>query len=298
MTEFKHGELVCNGGEKLFYYRTDREESARYQPVRADQGAYEDRLVTLPVPQAVKEGICPDQEDSLTARLVFLKHHNCWGLLVNGGDEILELNPEGRTVNTSTRASETFTKVIAGAPQDAYRKLRLLPVGTHLATTEGVWKHDEQGFIEALGGRVPPSIQGGWRSKIKGVNTVPTETNLPSLCPKAPEELLWSKTLKGWVVKLPFGNCVTLADGVNAGLPDGKLKPLSKIAQRAKGQKDLRKLEDLPAGTIITDSDDDTWVKHEGCPFRFDNWLTFDQTERLQFHKHFIEVPKSALGVG
>ena len=109
-------------------------------------------------------------------------------------------------------------------------------------------------------------------------------------------ELFWSKNLKGWVVKRPFGNCATLADGVDAALPAGKLKPLSKIAQRAKGQKDLRKLEELPAGTIITDSDGDTWVKRAGLPFSYDNWLTFDQTERLQFHKHFIEVPRSSLG--
>lgn len=46
------------------------------------------------------------------------------------------------------------------------------------------------------------------------------------------------------------------------------------------------------------DSDGDTRVKRADRPSSFDNWLTFDQTERLQFHRHFIEVPKSALGVG
>ena len=100
------------------------------------------------------------------------------------------------------------------------------------------------------------------------------------------------------MTSLPFGNCVTLSDGANAELPDGKLKPLSKIAQRAKGQKDLRKLEKLPAGTVITDSDGDTWVKPEGRPFSFDNWITFEQTLRLQFNEHLIEVPRSALGEG
>ena len=361
MTEFKHGELVYNGGGKLFYYRTDREGSARYQPARADQGAYEEARCTIPVLQAVKAGLCPgrllldgtlltmkkgylvkhggkmlgvdkrrpgdapfksfetpllnehavvdilypqmpesspERESSLTDRLVYLKYSGCWGLLANGGIEIKELNPEGRTFNTSARASEPFTKVIAGASQDVYKKLRRLPVGTHLVTTEGVWRHDEQGFIDKNGNRVPPSIQGGWISKIQSVDMVPAESTLPSLTPKAPEELFWSKNLKGWVVKLPFGNCVTLADGVDTGLPDGKLKPLSKIAQRAKGQKDLRKLEKLPAGTVITDSDGDTWVKHADRPFSYNNWLTFEQTSRLQFHKHFIEVPNSALGVG
>lgn len=41
-----------------------------------------------------------------------------------------------------------------------------------------------------------------------------------------------------------------------------------------------------------------TEFKHGERPLSFDNWLTFEQTTRPQFHKHFIEVPKSALGVG
>lgn len=361
MTEFKHGELVYNGGGKLFYYRTDRAGSARYQPARADQRAYEGHRGTLPVLQAVKEGLCPgrllldgtlltmkkgylvkhggkmlgvdkrqpgdasvrsfetamlnehavvdilyppmpetvpEPEASLTDRLVYLKYSACWGLLVDGGSKIQELNSEGRTLNTSDSASETFTKVVAGAPQDAYKKLRSLPIDTHLETTEGTWRHDEQGFIDINQKRVPPSVQGGWISKIQKVNMVPADPELPILSPKAPDELLWSKSLKGWVVKLPFGDYVTLSDGNTVARPDGKLKPLSRIAQRAKDQKDLRKLEELPAGTVITDSDGDTWVKHADHPFSYDNWLTFELTNRLQFHKHCIEVPKSALGIG
>jgi hypothetical protein len=361
MTEFKHGELVCNGGGQLFYYRTDREGRARYQPVRADQGAYEERRVTLPVLPAVQRGFCParllldgtlitmkkgylvkhgdkmlgvgkrhsgdapiksfetsllnehavvdilypqmpetppEQETSLTERLVYIKYSSCWGLLVNGGMEILELNPEGRTFNTSARASEPFKKVIAGAPQDAYKKLRRLPVGTHLVTTEGVWRHGELGFIDINGRRVPPSIQGGWLSKIQSVDVVPVESSLPSFSPKAPDELLWSKSLKGWVTTRPFGSCITLSNGDTVRRPDGKLKPLAKIAQRAKDQKDLRKLEELPAGTVITDSDGDTWVKHTDRSFSYNNRMAFEQTERLQFHEHFVEVPRLALGVG
>lgn len=360
MTKYNHGELVYNGGRGLFYYRTDREGNDRYQPVRADQEAYEDDRYTIPILQAVREGLCsasllldgtlltmekgylvkhgdkmlgvdkrspgdaplksfetallneqavvgilyprmpessPEQEDSITDRLVYLKYSHCWGLLVNGGMEIQELNPEGRTFNTSARASEPFTKVLTEAPQDAYKKLRCLPLGTRLVTTEGVWRHDEQGFIDIDGKRVPPSIQGGRLSNIQGVNRVPTESNLPRFIPKAPDELLWSKRLKGWVMKLPFGGCTTLPDGSTAERPDGKLKPFSKLAQREKDQKDLRKLEKLPAGTVITDSDGDTWVKHEGRPFCFDNWLTFEQTTRLQFHEHFVEVPRTALGL-
>nr|DAU00256.1 MAG TPA: hypothetical protein [Caudoviricetes sp.] len=360
MTEFKHGELLYNGGGNLFYYRTDREGRARYQPVRADQGAYEEHLVTLPVLQAVKEGFCPGgllldgtlitmtkgylvkhgsemlgvdkrhsgdsplesfdtallnehavvgilyppmpeacpgQEGALAGRLVYLKLSNCWGMLVNGGLEVQELKPEGQTFITFTEASEPFTKVVTGDPQRAYRKLRSLPVGTQLATTVGVWRHDEHGFIDATGRRVPPSIQGGWLSKIQGVHTVPAEHKLPSFSPKTPDELLWSKSLKGWVTKTASRSCVTLSDGAEIARPDSKLKPLSKIAQRAKDQKDLRKLEELPAGTVITDSDGDTWVKREGLPFSYDNWLTFDQTTRLQFHEHLIEVPRSSLGM-
>lgn len=356
MTEFKHGELVCNAGE-LFYVRNNSEGEQAFQPVTADQRRYIAERRTFPVLQAAQEGLfsirkIPDgtlftmkkgylvkhgdrmlgvdkrrpgdaplksfetsllneravvdilypqmpetpleQEASLTERLVYLKHSFCWGLLVNGGMEIQELNPEGRTFNTSVEASEPFKKVIARAPQDAYKKLRRLPVGTHLVTTEGVWKHDELGFIDINEKRVPPSIQGGWLSKIQSVNIVPDDPTLPSLSPKAPDELLWSKSLKGWVMKLPFGDFGTLPDGAIVRPPDGKLKPLSKIAQRAKGQKDLRKLEGLPAGTVITDSDGDTWIKREGRPFSYDNWLTFEQTSRLQFHRHLIEVPMSA----
>ena len=360
MTEFKHGELVCNAAE-LFYVRNNSEGEQAFQPVTADQRRYLAERRTSPVLQAVQMGLfsirkipdgtlftmkkgylvkhggkmlgvdkrrpgdapvesfdtallnehavvdvlyppmpesCPEQEASLTDRLVYLKYSSCWGLLVYGGIKVQELNPEGRTFDTYARASEPFTEVITGAPQDAYKKLRRLPVGTHLVTTEGVWVHDEQGFIDINGKRVPPSIQGGWLSKIQSVNIVPDDPTLPSLSPKAPEELLWSKRLQGWVTMQHFGNCITLSDGANAELPDGKLKPLSKIAQRAKGQKDLRKLEKLPAGTVITDSDGDTWVKPEGGPFSFDNRLTFEQTTRLQFNRHLIEVPRSDLGTG
>ena len=360
MTEFKHGELVYNGGG-LYYYRTDREGNARYQPVRADQDAYDVNRRTIPILQAVREGVCPGsllldgtlltmkkgylvkhggkmlgvdkrnpgdsplksfetallnehavvailyprmpescpkQEDSLTGRLVYLKYSHCWGLLVNGGIELQELNPEGRTYNTSARLSEPFTKVIAGAPQDAYKKLRRLPVGTRLDTTVGIWEHAEQGFIKESGGRLAPSIQGGWLSKIQGVSMLPAEPSLPSFSPKTPDELLWSKSLKGWVMELPAEGSVYLSNGSTARRPDGKLNPLSKIAQRQKGQKDLRKLEKLPAGTVITDSDGDTWVKHGDRPFSYDNWLTFDQTDRLKFHEPLIEVPRTALGLG
>ena len=233
----------------------------------------------------------------ITERLVYLKYRHCWGLLVNGELEAQELNPEGRTLKISARASEPFMKVIAGAPQDAYKKLRRLPVGTHLVTTDGVWLHDERGFSDIDGRRVPPSIQGGWLSKIQGVNMVPAEPNLPSFRPKAPDELLWSKTLNDWVVRRPSGGVVTLSNGLRNETPEGRLKPFSKLAQRKKNQKDLRKLEELPAGTVITDSDGDTWVKHGHRPFSYDNWLTFEQTTRLQFHEHFIEVPRSALGL-
>lgn len=357
MTEFEHGELVCNAGE-LFYIRIDSEGKQTFLPLREGQHAHYSARRTYPVLQAAQESLfsiskIPDgtlftmkkgylvkhgsymlgvlprtSEDSepekfgtealnseaildilypqmtgddasklITEQLVYLKYSSCWGRLVNGGIEVQELNPEGRTFNTSAKASEPFTKAITGAPQDAYKKLRRLPVGTHLVTTEGVWQHDEQGFIDVNGRRVPPSIQGGWISKIQGVNMVPAEPNLPSFSPKAPDELLWSKRLKDWVVRNPFEGVTTLSDGAGVGTPKGKLKLFSKLAQRAKGQKDLRKLEKLPAGTVITDSDGDTWVKHDHRPFSHDNWLTFEQTTRLQFHEHFIEVPRSALGL-
>lgn len=233
----------------------------------------------------------------ITEQLVYLKYSGCWGLLINGGIEVKELNPEGRTFNVSARASEPFAKALAGSPLDAYKKLRRLPVGTRLETTEGFWEHGESGFIREAGDRVPPSTRSGFLSKIRGVACLPSEHKLPRWSPRGSEELLWSKSLKDWVVRSPLGGVTTLSNGLRNETPEGKLKPFSKLAQRNKNQKDLQKLEKLPVGTVITDSDGDTWVKPEGKPFSYDSWLTFDQTERLQFHEHFVEVPRSALGL-
>lgn len=38
--------------------------------------------------------------------------------------------------------------------------------------------------------------------------------------------------------------------------------------------------------------------KHSDRAFCFDNWLTFEQTPQLQFHRHLNEVPKSTLWAG
>lgn len=99
----------------------------RWEKCRGNRYAGYDghEVVDLLYPQMPETA--PRQEGSLTDRLVYLKYSSCWGLLVNGGIEIQELNPEGRTLNTSARASEPFRKVIAEAPQDAYKKLLRLP---------------------------------------------------------------------------------------------------------------------------------------------------------------------------
>lgn len=286
----KKGYLVKHGSYMLGVWpRTSEDSEAEKFGTEALNSS---AILDILYPPMPVEGV----SKPITGRLVYLKYNACWGLLVNGGIEVQELTPEGRTFNVSDRALEPFARVLADAPLIAYKKLRRLPVGTHLETTEGAWEHAEQGFIKEGGRRVAPSIQGGWLPKIRGVAYLPSEYMLPSWSPRSPKELLWSKSLKDWVVRNPFEGVTTLSDGAEVGTPKGKLKLFSKLAQRAKGQKDLRKLEKLPAGTVITDSEGDTWVKHDHRPFSYDNWLTFDQTERLQFHEHFIEVPRSSLG--
>jgi hypothetical protein len=53
MTEFKHGEMVCNAGE-LFYVRVTSEGEKTFQPVNASQHRYLPERATVPVLQAAR----------------------------------------------------------------------------------------------------------------------------------------------------------------------------------------------------------------------------------------------------
>lgn len=56
MTEFKHGEMVCNGGE-LFYVRVTSEGEQTFQPVTAGQRQHLPERETFPVLQAAQGGL-------------------------------------------------------------------------------------------------------------------------------------------------------------------------------------------------------------------------------------------------
>ena len=87
MTEFKHGEMVCNAGE-LFYVRIGSEGEQTFQPVTARQRQYLPERVTSPVLQAAKANLfsfskIPD------GTLFTMK----MGYLVKHGDYMLGVSP-------------------------------------------------------------------------------------------------------------------------------------------------------------------------------------------------------------
>lgn len=87
MTEFKHGEMVCNGGE-LFYVRIDSEGEQTFQPVTAQQRQYLPERATVPVLQAAQGNLfsfskIPD------GTLFTMKK----GYLVKHGDYMLGVSP-------------------------------------------------------------------------------------------------------------------------------------------------------------------------------------------------------------
>ena len=87
MTEFKHGEMVCNAGE-LFYVRIDSEGGQTFQPVNASQRQYQPERSTFPVLQAAQGNLfsfskIPD------GTLFTMKK----GYLVKHGDYMLGVSP-------------------------------------------------------------------------------------------------------------------------------------------------------------------------------------------------------------
>lgn len=87
MTEFKHGEMVCNAGE-LFYVRIDSEGEQTFQPVNASQPRYLPERATVPVLRAAQGNLfsfskIPD------GTLFTMKK----GYLVKHGDYMLGVSP-------------------------------------------------------------------------------------------------------------------------------------------------------------------------------------------------------------
>lgn len=87
MTEFKHGEMVCNAGE-LFYVRIGSEGEQTFQPVTAGQRQYQSERSTFPVLRAAQGNLfsfskIPD------GTLFTMKR----GYLVKHGDYMLGVSP-------------------------------------------------------------------------------------------------------------------------------------------------------------------------------------------------------------
>lgn len=87
MTEFKHGEMVCNAGE-LFYVRMGSEGEQTFQPVNACQRMYHPERATFPVLRAAQSNLfsfnkIPD------GTLFTMKQ----GYLVKHGDYMLGVSP-------------------------------------------------------------------------------------------------------------------------------------------------------------------------------------------------------------
>lgn len=352
MTEFKHGEMVCNAGE-LFYVRIGSEGEQTFQPVTARQRQHQPERATVPVLQAargnlfsfskipggtlftMKKGYLVKHGDymlgvslrteggsqlekfctaalnekailailyppmpkepprsSLTERLVYLTTSDCWGLVDEAGYGVMELTPEKETWRLRHRDYKTYQQVLDYAPEVSYKLFRRLPLGTKVRDPKTyTLTHEDKGFT-FNGDRLAPHIEGRWKSYFQEVVELPTEYSLSSYKAVSPENLLWSKTLKCWVEKPFTGNYAkSLVTGEGCLTDAGRAKPFSKIGMLDKGGKDVKKLNKLPKGTIITDDSCDAWER-KATGFVFDNNLKLEEEPFYSFDKYMIEIPK------
>lgn len=87
MTEFKHGEMVCNAGE-LFYVRIGSEGEQTFQPVTSSQHQYQPERSTFPVLQAAKGNLFSFSKIPDGTLFTMAK-----GYLVKHGDYMLGVSP-------------------------------------------------------------------------------------------------------------------------------------------------------------------------------------------------------------
>ena len=353
MTEFKHGEMVCNAGE-LFYVRIGSEGEQTFQPLRKGQHAHYSTRRTFPVLQAAQENLVsiskfPDgtlftmkkgylvkhgscmlgvwprtSEDSepekfgtealnstaildvlyppmpgegaskpITERLVYLPASQCWGLLDTERAQARELVPNGEITPTRHQHYKTYRQVLESPSDVAYRVLRRLPVGTKLQSRDGAQlTHKDEGFFFE-DSRMAPTIDGGWGKYLQEVVGLPPEFKLPSYEPVYPEDLLWSKDLKGWVRKpYPGDYAVGLVTEVGVLTDNGQAVPFAEIAKREKAKKDTKKLNKLPKGTLICDDVKDTWERLEDG-FAYKEDLKLSGTHCFTFEKCMVEIPRN-----
>lgn len=353
MTEFQHGEMVCNAGE-LFYVRVTSEGEKTFQPVTARQPRYQPERATVPVLRAaqgnlfsfskipggtlftMKKGYLVKHGDymlgvslqtegdsqlekfstaalnekdilailyppmpkespgqTLTEGLVYLTASECWGLVDEAGYDVMELTPEKETWRLRHRDYKTYQQVLDYAPEVSYKLFRRLPLGTKVRDPKTyTLTHEDTGFT-FNGDRLAPHIEGRWKSYFQEVVELPTKYSLSSYKAVSPENLLWSKTLKSWVEKSFEGDYAkSLLTGEVLPTDAEWVKPFSKIGKLDKGGKDVKKLNKLPKGTILTDDSCDTWErKAEGLVFG--HHLRLAEEPFYSFDKYMIEIPKS-----
>lgn len=230
---------------------------------------------------------------TLTERLVYLTTSECWGLVDVEGYDVMELTPEKVTWRLRHRDYKTYQQVLDYAPEVSYKLFRRLPLGTKVRDPKTyTLTHEDTGFT-FNGDRLAPHIEGRWKSYFQEVVELPTEYSLSSYKAVSPEDLLWSKTLKCWVEK-PFAGdyAKSLVTGEGRLTDAGRAKPFSKIGKLDKAGKDVKKLNKLPVGTLITDGSCDTW-ECEATGFVFNNNLKLEEEPLYSFDKYMIEIPKS-----
>ncbi len=352
MTEFKHGEMVCNAGE-LFYVKIGPEGEQTFQPLRKGQHAHYSARRTFPALLAaqeslvsiskfpdgtlfttkkgylVKHGSCmlgvwprtsgdaePEKSGTealnttaildvlyppmpgegaskpITDRLVYLPASKCWGLLDELRVQVQELVPNGKVAPIHRQHYKPYRRVLERPSDVAYRVLRRLPVGTKLQSRDGAQlTHKDEGFFFE-DDRMAPALDGGWRKYLQEVVELPPEFKRPSYEPVSPEDLLWSKTLKGWARKpYPGDYAVSLETGAGVLTDNGQAIPFAEIAKREKTKKDTKKLNKLPKGTLICDEVHDTWERLEGG-FAYKEQLRLAETACFTFEQSMIEIPR------
>jgi hypothetical protein len=230
--------------------------------------------------------------NTLTERLVYLTTSECWGLVDEAGYDVMELTPEKETWRLRHRDYKTYQQVLDYSPVVSYKLFRRLPLGTKVKGLQTyTLTHEDTGFT-FNGERLAPSLKGGWKNYFQEVIELPTEYRQPSYEAVSPEDLLWSKTLKCWVEK-PFGGdyAKSLITGEGCLTDAEWVKPFSKIGKLDKGGKDVKKLNKLPKGAILTDDSCDTWErKAEGLVFG--HHLKLAEEPFYSFDKYMIEIPK------
>lgn len=146
MTEFKHGEMVCNGGE-LFYVRIGSEGEQTFQPVTSSQRQYLPERATVPVLQAAQDSLFSISKIPDGTLFTMIK-----GYLVKHGDYMLGVSPrteeDSKLAKFSTAAlNEKAILAILYPPMPKEPPSKTLTERLVYLTTSECWGLvDEEGY--------------------------------------------------------------------------------------------------------------------------------------------------------